>query len=125
MSQLAFNIGKQFLIKEGGDSVQSLYDSPGKLITLIVNNIYVIAGVILFFFIIIGGMTIILNAGNAEKTKQGGKTIGAAIGGFAILFASYWIIRLIEALTGIQILGDTSLWSSKPSAPSLPPMPAS
>lgn len=109
MSQLAFNIGKQFLIKEGGDSVQSLYDSPGKLITLIVNNIYVIAGVILFFFIIIGGMTIILNAGNAEKTKQGGKTIGAAIGGFAILFASYWIIRLIEALTGIQILGDTSL----------------
>ncbi len=105
MSQLAFDIRESFLLREGGPSVSETFTTPGLLISLIVKNLFVIAGIILFFFIIIGGISMILNSGNPEKTKQGGKTIGSAIAGFAILFASYWIIRIIEALTSIQILG--------------------
>ncbi|MEA3354934.1 MAG: hypothetical protein U9Q63_00400 [Patescibacteria group bacterium] len=101
------NIGEAFKLNDS-QTVQEVFSTPGDLLTLVVKNIYVIAGIILFFFIIAGGLSIILNAGNPEKTKQGGKTIGSAIAGFVILFASYWIIRIIEALTGIQILGGTS-----------------
>jgi len=104
MHQLAFNLSKAFTLDEAGTRpVTNTFSSPGVLISLIIKNIYVIAGVILFFFIIIGGLSMIINAGNPEKTGQGGKTIGGALGGFAILFASYWIIRIVEALTGIQI----------------------
>jgi hypothetical protein len=104
MTQLAFDIGDAFLLK-GITSVKTKYDSPATLISLIVNNLYVIAGIILFFFIIAGGLSILLNPGNADKAKQGSKTITTAIIGFVVLFSSYWIIRIIEAITDIQILG--------------------
>jgi hypothetical protein len=103
MAKLAFDISQEFLLKEG-QSVAATFETPGVLISLIIKNLYVIAGIILFFFIIMGGLGIILNAGNPEKQGQGSKTIGSAIGGFFILFASYWIIRIIEVLTGLKIL---------------------
>jgi type IV secretion system pilin len=106
MTQLAFNLGEAFLLKEGGTAVKDSFDSPATLISLIVNNLYVIAGIILFFFVIAGGLGILLNPSNADKAKQGAKTITTAIIGFAILFSSYWIIRIIEAITGINILGN-------------------
>lgn len=105
MTQLAFNLGEAFLLKEGGSSVKDSFATPSILISLIVNNIYGIATVVLFFFILAGGLGILLNPGNPDKSKQGAKTITTALIGFLILFSSYWIIRIIEAITGIQILG--------------------
>ncbi len=100
------DIGKAFKLNET-QTVQDVFPKPANLLNLIVKNIYVIAGIILFFFIIAGGLGIILNAGNPDKQKQGSKTLSSAIAGFIILFTSYWIIRIIETLTGIQILGIT------------------
>ena len=74
------------------------------ILSVIINNIFVIATIILFIFIIVGGLGMILNAGNAEKQQQGSKTITSALTGFLIVFASYWIIRIIEILTGFTIL---------------------
>lgn len=101
------DIGSSFLLKEN-QTVSDAFSNPGILIALIVKNIYVIAGIILFFFIISSGLTVILNAGNPDKRKQGSKTIGSALAGFFILFSSYWIIRIIEALTNIKILDSGS-----------------
>lgn len=101
---MAVDISKAFKLQEGGPSVKDVFTSPSVLINLLVKNIFVIASLILFFFILFGGMTMILNAGNAEKQKQGSKTLGSALTGFIILFSAYWIIRLIEGITGIQIL---------------------
>ena len=101
---MSFNIGEAFLLKEG-KSVDSIFSTPAVLITLIVKNIFVVAGIILFFFVIAGGLSIILNAGSPDKQKQGSKTLTSAIVGFLILFSSFWIIRIIEALTNVQILG--------------------
>jgi len=39
----------------------------------------------------------------SEQTAKGGKTVAAALGGFLIIFLSYWIIRIIEVITGIDI----------------------
>lgn len=101
---LAFDIRQSFKLNQSGDTVAGKYDSPGTLISLIINNLFVIAGIILFFTIIIAGLNMILNAGNADKTAQGGKTIANALLGLAVLFTSYWIIRIIEGLTELQIL---------------------
>ena len=97
------NIGEQFLLGEN-KPVGDVFDSPGTLISLILKNVYVVAGIILFFFIIAGGLIIITGAGNSDKQKQGSKTITSALIGFLILFSSFWIIRIIESLTGIQII---------------------
>ena len=41
---------------------------------------------------------------NPEKAKKGKQAITAALIGFMIIFCSYWIIKIIEIITGVSIL---------------------
>jgi len=76
------------------------------LINNILPNIYIAGGIIIFFMILIGGFTIIANAGNADKIADGTKTITSAIIGLLVFFASYWIIQIIQVTTGVSILNS-------------------
>jgi len=110
MNLLQANIGQEYKFQDPVDKTgigianTSLNDGIGGLITAWLPNIYVIAGLILFIFILIGGLTIIMNAGSQEKIQQGQKTLMSAIIGFVILFASYWIIQIVQVVTGVPIL---------------------
>lgn len=79
----------------------------GKLVSIIVSNAMVIAGIILLFFMVFGGISMIAGAGsqNPEQVGKGRQAITSALIGFIIVFAAYWIVQLIEVLTGIKILG--------------------
>lgn len=101
---MAVNIGEAF--KLGGQSIEgkSGYDSVGSLVSVFVSNVYIIASVVLLFLLIGGGFMMISNAGNPEKQQQGSKALTSAIVGFLIIFTSYWIIQIIEVLTGLEIL---------------------
>ena len=92
-----FNLGAVF---------RSPVDNFGELVGFIVSNLYVLSGVVLFFLIIAAGFGILRGAGSGDKqqTAQGKQAITYAIIGFLIIFASYWIIQLIEAITGLKIL---------------------
>ncbi len=70
------------------------------ILSVIIKNVFVIAGIILFIFIIVGGLGMIINAGNAEKQKKSSNVLGSAITGFIIMIVSYWIVKIIELLTG-------------------------
>lgn len=107
MTQLAtIDIGDEFNLGSDKISAVSGYGTGGfyLILSVILKNLYVIAAIILFFFIFAGGLGMILNAGNAEKQKQSSQTLTSAVIGFAILFCSYWLIKLIELVLGIQIL---------------------
>ena len=105
---MAVNIGDYFSLgSENIAKVKAYQPGTGGLLVIlsvIVRNIYIIAAIILLIFIFIGGLGTILNAGNAEKQKQSSQTLSSAVTGFFILFASYWIIKLIELILGVQIL---------------------
>lgn len=100
---LAFNIGEQLWVKEG-KGVETL-GTLGNIISNILPNIYIFAGVVLFILLIFGGLTFIINAGkdNPEEAAKGKKAATAAIIGFLIIFCSYWIIKIIETVTGLNI----------------------
>lgn len=101
------DIGEQWYIKPDQKITQApQFQTTGALISIILKNVYMAAGVFLLFLLIFGGISIILGAGGGDPKKagQGQKAITAAIGGFFLIFASYWIIQLITYLTGIQIL---------------------
>lgn len=108
MTQLAtIDIGTEFNL--GSDKISNIAgykagDGIFVILSVILKNLYVLAAIILFFFIFAGGLGMILNAGNAEKQKQSSQTLTSAVIGFAILFCSYWLIKLIELVLGIQIL---------------------
>lgn len=99
----AVNLGEQFLLKED-TSVQDTFPTLGSLISTILPNVYIISGVVLLFLVFFGGFTIISSNGNPEQTQKGMQTLTAAIIGFVIIFASYWIIQIIQILTGVPIL---------------------
>jgi hypothetical protein len=100
---LAVNIGEAFKIGDQGIANKPGYENLGTFLSPIIRNIYVIAGLILFFLILGGGFAIISSGGNPQQKAQGGKAITSAIIGFLIIFASFWIIQIIQFLTGIKI----------------------
>ncbi len=106
----AVDIGKEFLLKPGfGIGSNSGYGSIGELVGAILPNIYIVAGIILLIFLISGGFSIISASGKGltEGVEKGTKAITGALIGFLILFASYWIIQIIEKVTGLNIFGSS------------------
>jgi len=102
---MAVNIGEAFKVgNKGIGQPGSGYQSIGQFVSAVLPNVYIIAGLLLFILLIGGGFAIMTSADNPEKKGQGGKAISAAIIGFIVIFASYWIIQIIEILTGVKIL---------------------
>ncbi|HUV71751.1 MAG TPA: hypothetical protein VMW25_01965 [Clostridia bacterium] len=103
------NIGKEWFLKpEPGQSIKDVpqFQTIGALVSIILKNVYTAAGVLLLVLLLFGGISIILGAGGGDpkKTGQGQKAVVAALTGFLIIFASYWIIQIIAFITGIDEL---------------------
>jgi hypothetical protein len=105
VNKLAVNISDVFFGKNSSAPLTKLEDI-GSLVSIIVNAAFVLAGVILLFFFIFGGISIIAGAGkdNPEQAAKGKQAISSAVLGFIVVFAAYWIVQLIEVVTGIVIL---------------------
>lgn len=90
--------------------IKTQFGSPftdlGSLISTLLPNIFIIAGVIFFVLLIFGGLSFIINAGKGESEAAGkGKNmITWAIIGFILIFASIWIIQIVGFITGIDFL---------------------
>jgi hypothetical protein len=88
---------------DGTRSLQDLYPTLGSLVNLIVPNLFILAGVIFLFLLILGGFSIIAS-GSSKGVEEGQKKITTAIIGFLIMFSAYWVIQIVELLTGLTIL---------------------
>lgn len=105
MATAPINLGQALKFQNG--SADTAYSGVGTLINNILPNVYIAAGIVIFFMIVFGGFTIISNAGDSHKIQEGTKTITSAIIGFVVLFASYWIIQIIQVITGVPILNSS------------------
>ncbi|MBU0619171.1 hypothetical protein KKD62_02965 [Patescibacteria group bacterium] len=107
--KLAVNIGDAFRLGNQGIEGKTGYDTIGSLVSIILKNVYIFSGIIILFLLIGGGFTMIANAGNPEKQQQGSKAVSSALIGFLIIFCSYWIIQIIEVITGVKIFNPPGL----------------
>ena len=55
--------------------------------------------------LVFGGFQMLMGAANSKSLEEGKQRVTSAILGFIILFASYWIIQLIELIFHLNILG--------------------
>lgn len=74
------------------------------LVSAVIKLILVIAAIIAFIFLVIGGIKWIVSGGDKAATESARGTITAALVGLLIVFAAWAIIRLIETFFGIDIL---------------------
>lgn len=97
MEKLAVDIGREFKspFSSGGKTI-------GDLMGVILNTSFVLAGMAILFLLIFSGLSIIMGAGNnnPESVEKGKKVATAAVIGLVIVFGAYWIIRIIEIITG-------------------------
>jgi len=93
-----------------GGTLGGTYKSVSPLISALLKNSLVLAGIIFLGLLIFGGVTFIINAGGGDSKKavQGQKTITSALIGFAVVFCAYFIIQIIQVITGLHIL-DSNL----------------
>ncbi len=103
--KVAFNIGEQFF-GEGGVTYLAEEGGIGKLVSIILQAGLSIAGIVLLFLLVAGGVGMIAGAGNdnPEQAAKGKQAITSAVIGFVIVFAAYWIVQLIEEFTGLPLL---------------------
>jgi hypothetical protein len=84
----------------------ALFNNLGELVSVLLPNIYVLAGILLLVLMIGGGLAVIAGGQESDprKTGQGTTAITSALIGFLIIFCSYWIIQIVEVITGFKIL---------------------
>lgn len=91
------------LVQFGDSAVNVELGTPGGIISRALRFLFPIAGIILFIILLWSGFEMILGAENPKAQEAGSQRAGAALIGFLLLFVSYWVIRLIEVITGAQI----------------------
>lgn len=103
MDKVAVDIGQTFF-GTSGHFLSQLTDL-GHLVSILLNNAIVVAGIILLFLIVIAGFNMVSGGGSPEKIEQSKAIITYGIIGFIIVVAAFLIIRVIETMTGTKILG--------------------
>src|SRR3989344_2439691 len=61
------------------------------------------AGLVFFITLLIGGLTIITAGGNSERFQTGRKKITFSILGLLMVISSYFIVKLMEIIFGIDL----------------------
>lgn len=106
MNTLALiDIGKQF------GSPFGRTQTIGNLISVVLQAAFALAGVIFIFLLVFGGISMIAGAGNQnpEQTGKGRQAVTSAVIGLVVVFAAYWIVRLIEEILGVRFITEPGI----------------
>ncbi len=97
-------IGEAFHLGQTGNAIKT-YGTLSTFLSPIVKDTFVLAGVIFVALLVFGGVTYIMNAGSADKEgmEKGKNALTAAIAGFIIIFAAYWIVQIVQFVAGVDI----------------------
>jgi len=74
-----------------------------------INLVLIVAAVIFFFMLVIGGIKWITSGGDKANTEGARNQITAALVGLVIVFAAWAIIQLVQTFFGIDILGNLAI----------------
>lgn len=88
----------------GGETAAGRFNSPAGIVNRALAFLFPLAGLALFFMLVWGGFEILSKAADAKAVQAGRQRITAALIGFILLFASFWIIQIVEWVFGLSIL---------------------
>lgn len=76
----------------------------GYFINNIVSAAFLIAGLMAFAFLVMGGIRYLTSAGDAKAVTDASKSITNAVLGLAIVAAAYFLVQILQSVLGINIL---------------------
>jgi len=74
------------------------------LFNILLPNIFIVAGIIVLFLFIFGGLSYIAGGGtgDSQKAEKGKKAVTSAVIGLFLIFGAYFIMKIIEYVTGVN-----------------------
>lgn len=97
------DFNSSFRSVKGNDPLSGKYGTMADVINQLVPYILVLIGFLLLIFLISGGIDMLTSAGDQKKAEQAKEKITAAIVGFIITFAGFWIYQIVAFMLGIKI----------------------
>ena len=89
------------LVLKDGSPVQEVFNSTDDMLNLLVKVLFLGSGMVLFVMIIGAGLAMI-QGGSSDKEKSK-KTMTSALVGLVIMLAAYWIMQILQLITGIYM----------------------
>lgn len=92
-------------------SSKSSFTNVSSLISTLLPNLLVGAGVIMLFLMLGGGFMIIHGAGNddTKQAAQGKAAVTSAVIGFLLVISAYFILQIVGTVTGVDFINPKTL----------------
>ncbi len=100
----AFNYNDRLLLRPGGEAVAARYESIFSIVNLVVKYLYIAAGLVFFALILTSGYRLVFMGDKQKAWSSVKSNLTTGVIGLIIMFAVYWIIAIIEKLTGLNII---------------------
>lgn len=74
------------------------FQNLGSVVSYALPLIFSIAGLLLFAYLVWGGLSYLLSMGDSKKAEAARAKITSALIGFLIIFAAYWLTQIVSYL---------------------------
>ena len=81
------------------------FNDLGGLISAVLPVLVSFTGLALFAYLVLGGFKYLTSGGDDKSISEAKKILTNAIIGMIIVFVSFWIIRILEIVLGLEITG--------------------
>ena len=92
---------------ESFDALTNL--TAGGIISGAISLLMLVVALVFFFILILGGLKWVMSGGDQKNVEAARGQISNALIGLAIVFAAWAIMKLIEVIFGINILGGLKI----------------
>lgn len=103
MLSIFSTLAQDIKLKPGGDFAPLEDLTLGDIVAGLIRLILVVAALVFFFILVIGGIRWIASGGDKAQTEAARSQITAALVGLVIVFAAWAIVQLINTFFGINI----------------------
>ena len=113
-NNLPFDFTRDLLLNNtagnsGANLVKNRYSSIAAVVNLVIKYLFLAGGVVFFALILISGYKLVFLGDKQKALSDVKKNLTTGVLGLLIMFAVFWIIRIIETITGLSILGTFGL----------------
>lgn len=93
-----------FLLNSQGERVSDRYLSASDLVNVVVRYLFIAGGVVFFALIIYSGYKLVFMSDKQKALSSVKQYLTTGVIGLVIMLAAYWIVQIIETITGLTIL---------------------
>ena len=83
--------------------------NAGGIVSGAISLVLIVVALVFFFILVFGGLRWVTSGGDEKKVGEARAGITNALIGLAIVFAAWAIMKLIQTVFGIDILGNLSI----------------